>query len=84
MGNKAMLTLPQVLSKATIEEIRAANGVRTLRPIESNKKAEQLPAGVYGYITPWELDKAPGVSLQLDRLRGGTSVVEVSVQVVKT
>jgi hypothetical protein len=63
--------------QTSIEKIRVAHGVRPLLPLESNKKTEQLPAGVYGYITPWTLNGAPDISLKLQRSKGGTSVVEI-------
>jgi len=42
----------QVSPEAVVEELRAANGVRALRPLEGGKKLEQLPNGVFGFVVP--------------------------------
>jgi hypothetical protein len=69
-------------SEAVVEELRAANGVRALRPLEGGKNLEQLPNGVFGFVVPWALDRDnrernDPLSIGLRRSKGGTFIVEI-------
>jgi hypothetical protein len=76
-NNPVTSTVRQDLLEGTLEQIRAANGVRALWPLEVGKKLESLPNGVFGYIKPWEIENGVNRSVSLGRSKGGNSIVEI-------
>ena len=62
------------------ERLRKTHRVRELRSLEEGLKIAQLPNGVFGFTTPWELSDTPtqaAGNVTLDRTMGGTGVTEI-------
>ena len=81
LGERLPVAVAEIVSGKTPEDLRLANGVRALQPLEDSKRFDSLPGGVYGFTVPWVLNtEASGSRLEragLRRVAGGTAVMEI-------
>lgn len=74
----------KIISANNIEELRKANGVSSLEPLEIGRKLQDLPNGKFGFEVDWKINGSlssvnGGIrvdNVDLDRTKGGTRVME--------
>ncbi len=73
VSSPATLAIDTEISESRAR-LRAARNLRTLRDVENDLPLSKLPAGIYGFTTPWSIRHE---DMTLSQRSGGTLTLEV-------